>query len=61
MARLFPGWGSELSPSFHQLAPLLEEITTTICRVHFVLDRMSQRRLEDLAWEVGLRSGPIPK
>ena len=50
-----------MGPSFHQLAPLVEQIATPVGRFGLILDHMSKRGLADLVWKVRAFSGPIPE
>jgi hypothetical protein len=47
------------SPGFHQLAPLVKQITAPVCSFGFVLDHMRQRGLTNLIAEISTLGRPI--
>src|SRR5262245_40838262 len=46
-------------PSIHQTAPFPQRVAAAIGLLRFIADQMRQRRLSDLASELGFVAGPI--
>ena len=53
------GDAAPISPSVHQLAPLLEEVTTAVSRLNLALNGVSQRHLDYFAREVCGLASPV--
>ena len=55
-----PAFPTEIGrPVVHQVAPALEQVRARVGRLDLVLDDMRQRRLNDLAWMIGLFGRPV--